>query len=681
MRPKLRIGLSWLVVGLGLLVGLLALAEFGMAWPPFHNDLPGWLLDWIRYAGGALLGPVFLAGTIVGLRNRKRAGIIFLSCLPVTVFCLAYPSAGYLVWHSDGSGWFEPPEIPTAIGLATLFFLLIFLVLICAGLMAVRYKKRAVYPLILVAVMAGIVFGRSHWAKAFLPSFGGWSALFLIFGLFWLGANKRGWPSVLQPRQRSLGRRVAAVVLTCALIFCVDVMVTFGLSALGSSLFSGDCRGPAPSVRPRSAYHAVFTARIIFVGRSIEALLGGRRSFLSSKGYDPRVGDWAIGVVQEKFWGLPWTPRLVLLTNNIYWKGETYFVDGGRSRGLLRERLPIIEGGVSCSRTRPVSDAVVDLRLLHEPAATGTRLIGYVREPEKFVSGLVPPVPLKPAVGAKINVAGPAGTRVITTDASGVYQVDDLPAGDYTVQLIVPENQIVGFFKNEEAPAKVHLDDRSLAEHNFELFWNGRIGGRVEDDSGRPAHAWVVLMSADGVQLPGSVDFAQMTKKDGSYEVEKIPAGRYMALLNPSGPLDEWPYDMQFYPSARSAGDARVLDLSEGQRMSGIDFRVQRLRARDVQVRVTWPDGNVVAGAHVGVAYEHTKDYGFLEGTNTIKDTDQNGLAVIHVYGGSRVRVFAERSVDDPKTKWWDMRYSHPVESEIGKMPDKIDLVLNSAKP
>jgi hypothetical protein len=665
-----------MAVGLGLLLGFVALARFGMAWPPFHDELPGWVLRWIEYGGGALLGPVFLAGTIAALRNRKRAGLLFLSCMPVTVFCLAYPSAGYLVWHSDGSGWFEPPEIPTAIGLATLFFLPVF-----AALLAIRYRKRAVYLLVATAVLAGIVFGRSHWTKAFLPPFAGWSALFLVFALFWLETNRRGWPSLLQPRLRPLSRRVAAFVLTCAVVFCVDVMVTFGLSALGSSLFSPDCGGHAPVIRPRSPYHAVFTARIIFVGRSIEALLGGRRSFLSSKGYDPRVGDWAIGVAQERFWGLPsWTPRLVLLTNFIYWKGETYFVDGSRGHGLLSERLPIIEGGVSCSRTRPVSDAVVDLRLLHEQASTGTRLVGYVREPQKFVGGLVPPVPLKPAAGAKINVAGPAGSRVITTDASGIYEVDDLPAGDYTAQLVVPENQIVGFFKNEEAPANVHLDDRGLVEHNFELFWNGRIEGRVKDDSGKPAHVWVMLMSADGTQLPGFVNFAQLTNEDGSYEIEKIPTGRYIILLDPHGPRDEWPYDIQFYPSAGSAGDARVLDLSEGQVISGIDFHVQRLTERTVQVRVTWPNGNAAAGAHVGVAYEHTKDYESLMGTDTIKDTDQNGVAVIHIYGSSRVRVFAEQFVDNPKKKWWDTRYSRPVESEIGKIPDKIDLVLTSAK-
>jgi hypothetical protein len=677
MRPKLKIVSSWLAEGLGLLVGFVALARFGMSWPPFNDDLPGWVLRWIEYGGGALLGVVFLAGTIVALRNPKRAGIIFLTCMPVAVFCLAYPSSGYLVWHSDGSGWFEPPEIPTAVGLTTLFFLLIF-----AALLAVRYKKRAVYLFVVIAVLAGIVFGRSHWTKAFIPPFAGWSALFLAFGLFWLGTNKRGWASPLQPRPRPLGRQAAAVVLSCIVVFCVDVAFTFGLSALGSSLFSPDCGGHGPAIRPRSPYHAVFTARIVFVGRSLEALTRGPSSFLSSKGYDARVGDWAIGVVHEKFWGLPlWTPRLVLLTNFVYWKGETYFIDGSRGHGLLTERLPIVEGGLCGGRTRPVSDAIVDLRLLHAQSATGTRLIGYVREPAKFVGGLAPPVPLKLAAGAKIRVTGPAGTRIVTTDPSGVYEVDDLPPSDYTLQLLVPDGQIDGFFSGEESPAKVHLDGRGPVEQNFELFWNGRIEGRVEDDSGKPAHVWVMLMSADGAQLPGFVNFFQMTNKDGSYEIEKIPAGRYVLLVNPNGPYDEWPYDIQYYPSTSDTRDARILEMIDGQEIKGIDFRVQRLRERTIQVRVTWPNGNVAAAAHVGIAYEHTKDYESLEGTNTIKDTDKNGFALVHVYGHSRVRVFAEQFVDNAKKKWWDTYYSHPVEAEVGKLPDEVHLVLTSPKP
>jgi hypothetical protein len=86
--------------------------------------------------------------------------------MPFAVFCLAYPSAGYLVWHSDGGGWFEPPEIPTAIGLTALFFLPIF-----AGLLALRRRSWTLYLFAFTVVLTGVGFGISHWSKAFLPTF------------------------------------------------------------------------------------------------------------------------------------------------------------------------------------------------------------------------------------------------------------------------------------------------------------------------------------------------------------------------------------------------------------------------------------------------------------------------------------------------------------------------------
>ena len=75
MRTISKKLLSWLAVTLGFLIGFFALARFGMAWPPFGDSDPGWLLRWISYVGGALLGPVFIAASTVALRNPKRAGL------------------------------------------------------------------------------------------------------------------------------------------------------------------------------------------------------------------------------------------------------------------------------------------------------------------------------------------------------------------------------------------------------------------------------------------------------------------------------------------------------------------------------------------------------------------------------------------------------------------------------
>jgi hypothetical protein len=92
-------------------------------------------------------------------------------------------------------------------------------------------------------------------------------------------------------------------------------------------------------------------------------------------------------------------------------------------------------------------------------------------------------------------------------------------------------------------------------------------------------------------------------------------------------------------------------------------------------VRVKWANGTAAAGAHVCVAYENTDDYEALDGRNCIRDTDQNGLAVIHFYGRSQVRVFAEQY-----QPWPDRFRSQPVQSAADQTPNTINLVLTSAK-
>jgi hypothetical protein len=393
--------------------------------------------------------------------------------LPLTAFCLGYPSAGFLVWHADGGGWFESPLPLTAIGLTLLFF-----APFVAPLFTLRHRERAAIVFALAALVTIPVFVYSRWTSVLLPRLAGSSAPFLLFGLFWLGTHKLHWRVLIQSHPQGLTRRTAGVVITCLAILCADITMTFVRAALTSSLFSGDCNGKPPFTHPQSSYHAVFTARAIYVGLSLGTLLQSRSN--PNALHDPHEGEWAIGVVQERFWGVPsrW-PHLVLMTNFVYWKGETYFIDGSREHGLLSGALPIVGAGINCSRSRPVKDAVVDLRVLRQPPVGVTRIIGYVRQPGSYSGFATPPETPKVLGGARIDVSGPAGTTSVTTDASGLYQLDGIPAGDYTVQVAVPENQVAGQFDFDASPAKVHLRTNGLAERNFDLYWNGRIEGRV----------------------------------------------------------------------------------------------------------------------------------------------------------------------------------------------------------
>jgi len=55
------------------------------------------------------------------------------------------------------------------------------------------------------------------------------------------------------------------------------------------------------------------------------------------------------------------------------------------------------------------------------------------------------------------------------------------------------------------------------------------------------------------------------------------------------------------------------------------------------------------------------------------------GLALIHLYGNSRVHLFSKQYVY--KGNFLIAYHSTPVESEIGKIQDGIDLVLTSQMP
>ena len=168
-------------------------------------------------------------------------------------------------------------------------------------------------------------------------------------------------------RPKPLARRLAKFSLGCFLVAIVDVAAQLVITARESSLFRPDCAGRPLFARPLRPSHAVFTARLVRV--SHDARVSGKWQ-----------GKWAIGLIHERFWGFLWWSPLVLLTNNIYQEGETYFVDGHRADGFLTHLLPIVEawpcGGTAASIRRSDSTA---------PAARSTT--GERNTPHRLRSG------------------------------------------------------------------------------------------------------------------------------------------------------------------------------------------------------------------------------------------------------------------------------------------------------
>ena len=117
------------------------------------------------------------------------------------------------------------------------------------------------------------------------------------------------------------------------------------------------------------------------------------------------------------------------------------------------------------------------------------------------------------------------------------------PPGDYTLRPSAPETQSRGVLSDDGSPAQIHLGPGGLVERNFELFWDGRIEGRVSSlPARRPA--------------PGSSSFAptvgscRLVRHFGDrrrrfLSIPQMPRGRYLVVVNSGGPGDEWPHDIQ----------------------------------------------------------------------------------------------------------------------------------------
>ena len=92
-RPKYKIALSWIVVGLGLTTGIYSLSALAVASFPIFYEPTSWFFRWSELIGVGLLTVECIAGSLIAIHSRKRAGIFFIASLPFTVFCLVYQEA------------------------------------------------------------------------------------------------------------------------------------------------------------------------------------------------------------------------------------------------------------------------------------------------------------------------------------------------------------------------------------------------------------------------------------------------------------------------------------------------------------------------------------------------------------------------------------------------------------
>src|SRR5262245_15763774 len=176
------------------------------------------------------------------------------------------------------------------------------------------------------------------------------------------------------------------------------------------------------------------------------------------------------------------------------------------------------------------------------------------------------------------------------TDADGHYRITNLAPGKYTVVAHTP-----GFASPEGASSRfgreISLDPGERCDKiDFALIRGGVITGRVSDANDQPVvehSVTLTVLIADVWQSysrPYSNNYEMMTTDDkGVYRIYGLPAGRYKVSIGEGGGssyrrLDygQSYYPHTYHPDVQDDSKARVVEVSEGAEVSGIDIRVGR---------------------------------------------------------------------------------------------------------
>jgi hypothetical protein len=232
--------------------------------------------------------------------------------------------------------------------------------------------------------------------------------IFAVPGTFWLLTDRRHWPALTK---RSLTPQLRILLGISFLSVLLAGVVATGLYATARMPEFGDCGEPRPFAAPRSPEHVALIARIVYVHHQSD------------------YTGWAIARTQHRYWGLPWWNQRFIVLPYIFFKpGEEYLIDGYVRPSLIGHLTNLMQ--VHCSRTAPVRDAQVDLRLLRDgPPKKGVRIIGRVLRSQ-------PGGDIQPASHVAVTLMEAAGPQIqVLTDEQGIYDAPGLPLGHYDVRV------------------------------------------------------------------------------------------------------------------------------------------------------------------------------------------------------------------------------------------------------
>jgi hypothetical protein len=280
-----------------------------------------------------------------------------------------------------------------------------------------------------------------------------------------------------------------------------------------------------------------------------------------------------------------------------------------------------------CGRTKALADAAADLAYVSQTFApsAGGRVYGDVKaggDAQRL-----------PASGYKVQLIGAGRQWTATTDATGAFEIKDVPAGKFRIGVVVAEGEFAHGGENIEL-----ADARGCASADFTVVANGRVVLKVLKVPTGERRPQVQLIDADTIKDDRPRERypwrGPSVPEAGEMEWAQLPPGRYLVGVNlTSAPTPEQPYPRTFYPGVSDPAAAMVIQVGLGERVELEPFTFPA-PARVIAFRgtVVRPDSRVVPGLRVLLLTSEGRSV-------TSTETDREGRFSFQGVEGVRYRV------------------------------------------
>jgi hypothetical protein len=286
---------------------------------------------------------------------------------------------------------------------------------------------------------------------------------------------------------------------------------------------------------------------------------------------------------------------------------------------MLRILIPLTMAGCLCGQA---PDRRAGAAQPSEPGSVRGVVVGPSDEPIRKAEVTLRSLGGRPSgmFAGRPGVPGTAGSVWShTTDASGTFRFENLPAGNYSITV-----QRNGYVRSDSRPGArtatstiTVSSGQAVTGISVRLIPHGVIAGKVTDEDGDPV-AFVSVQVLRERWIAGRRQYTPMnagsTNDLGEYRIAGLLPGRYFLVANHNrqqpgrtqprspGAVADQSYSSQFYPGAADISQASVVEVAAGQELRGIDFGMRKTATFRIRGKVLDESGKPAQGVSVMAA-------------------------------------------------------------------------------